>query len=206
MILGIDVGNKKSTQGVLLDGKQFIVLKDKGYTAFDSGKSLFDICKKYPLEVVAIDAPLSVPSSVVTILEGGIPVSESPFDRGVDARMRKKLGMSMPWGMLSIISIKGIMYRNIIQNYYDSIDILEAYPAPFVKGFMHKKGEHEQEYCLYVQNKMNELGFSIDGVISTHDIADAAIAALIGERFLGNDEKLCQVKSGRDIVYYLEDI
>lgn len=35
MIPGIDVGGKKLTQGVLLDGDQFIILKDKGYNDFD---------------------------------------------------------------------------------------------------------------------------------------------------------------------------
>lgn len=203
-ILGIDFGSetKKTTQAVVLNGKTIIVLRDKREEIRDLDADLRSLLDEYQPSVVAIDAPLSVPEDLRKVLRGEAPEKTKMFNRPVDALLKKKTKISMTWSMISTISFKGIYLKNIIEKEYTGMVPIEVYPGTFAGDFPDKKTENETGYCKHVVNKIKNLGFSIEGEVNSHDIADAAIAALIGLHYTDRPDGIAKAEANGDTIWY----
>jgi len=204
MILGIDLGSetKGTSQGVVFDGDTFVVLCDKGFKIKDVHDSIVTIIDEFKPEVIAIDAPLSVPKGLIQLIDGAAEADLKFLNREVDIQLKKDTGGAMPWCMISTIAFKGIYIKNLVANNYKGIEVIEAYPGTFGREFGKSKTKDEKGYCDFVLKRFMDLGFTVDRVLDSHDKADGAIAAFIGYLFRSEDERLGVSVGDGERAYY----
>ncbi|MEM3422193.1 MAG: DUF429 domain-containing protein [Candidatus Bilamarchaeaceae archaeon] len=167
MILGVDLaGSEKRNTGIaLLDGKNFL---DIGIVHSDN--ELLTIIKKTKLEIVAIDAPLTLPKGRKNINQ-----KNKAHFRECDLKLRK-LGIRffpITLGPMRMLTKRGIKLRNKMKK--QKIRVVEVFPgASYDIWKVNRKDKRE------ILEMFRKSGFKFKKRNYTQDEIDAMCCAITG--------------------------
>lgn len=184
MILGIDLaGSQKRNTGIcLLKGKKaycFVVKTDE---------QILEIVEKYKPEIIAIDAPLSLPKNRKSLEQ-----KSGPHFRECDLELRKLKIKFFPitLGPMRKLTKRGIKLKNLLEK--KGYKVIEVFPGATQDILKIPRKQHGTQK---LKKALENFGIAMNKQNLTHDELDAITCALTAK--LWREGKAIEIGNKRE--------